>query len=84
MPRKALRKSHVGITLNDRSSKMEKRLGLALEMVADTIRTEYQLTAVIAKRIYLADVVDAMQERYKGSKAHFELGFAARPKPTCT
>jgi type II restriction enzyme len=75
MPRKALRKSHVGITLNDRSSKMEKRLGLALEMVSDTIRTEYELTAVIEKRIYLADVVEAMQERYKGSKAHFELAF---------
>jgi type II restriction enzyme len=75
MPRKALRKSHAGIKLNDRSSKMEKRLAAALEMVADTIRTEYQLTAVIEKRIYLADIVGEMQLRYKGSKAHFELAF---------
>ena len=75
MPREALRKSHVAIRINDRSSKMEKRLGAALEMVADTIRTDYGLTAVTEKRIYLSDVVDVMQERYKGSKATFELAF---------
>jgi type II restriction enzyme len=59
---------------------MEKRLSAALEMVADTIRTEYQLTAVIEKRIYLADIVDEMQKRYHGSKAQFELAFRGDTK----
>jgi type II restriction enzyme len=75
MPRRALRKSHVGIKLNDRSSKMEKRLLAALEKVSDMIRTEYGLTAVIEKRIYLDDIVDEMRERYKKSKAHFGLAY---------
>jgi type II restriction enzyme len=75
VPHDALRKSHVGIKLNDRSSKMEKRLRAALEMVADTVRTEYELTAVIERRIYLADIVGEMAERYRGSGAGFELAF---------
>ncbi len=54
---------------------MEKRLAVALQMVSDTIRTEYELTAVIEKRVYLAHVVAEMQKRYKGSKATFDLAF---------
>jgi type II restriction enzyme len=75
MPREALRKSHLGIKLNDRSSKMEKRLAAALEMVADTIRTDYGLTAIVEKRIYLDDIVEEMRVRYKKSKASFGLAY---------
>jgi hypothetical protein len=38
MPRDALRESHVGITLNDQSSKMEERLGVALGLCEEAIQ----------------------------------------------
>ena len=80
MPREPLRKSHVGIKLNDRSSKMEKRLVAAMKMVADTIRNDYGLTAKIEKRIYLDDIVEEMRERYKGSKAQFGLAYEGKER----
>jgi type II restriction enzyme len=64
MPRDALRKSHVGIKLNDESSKMEQRLGVALGEMQEAIRSEFGLTAVVRKRMMLSKIVDAMNSHY--------------------
>jgi len=64
MPRDALRKSHVGIQLNDRSAKMERRLGVALGEMEEAIQADFGLTAVVEKRMMLSTIVDAMNAHY--------------------
>jgi type II restriction enzyme len=75
MPRDALKKSHVGIRLNSRSSKMERRLGVALGLMQDMVKSEFGLTAVVAKTMQLSSIVDAMNERY-GEQAAIQFARA--------
>jgi len=63
LPRQALRKSHAGITLNDRSSKMELRLDAALEIVRDRASKTHGLTLAQVKRIYLEDIVSELNAK---------------------
>lgn len=64
MPRDALRTSHVGITLNDRSSKMELRLGRAMDNVQSLIEAETGLTLTRVPRLLLTDLVETLTARY--------------------
>lgn len=63
MPRDALRKSHINITLNDNSSKMERRLAKAMDVVLEAVRDKTGLTLVQQKTIYLQEIVDRLNER---------------------
>ena len=64
MPREALRKSHVGIKLNDSSSKMENRLTAAVEQVAETIEAEYGLTVEHDSTLYVGPLVAELNKLY--------------------
>ena len=63
MPRDALRKSHINITLNDRSSKMERRLDKALAVTASAIKERTGLTIVREDRLFIKDIVRRLNER---------------------
>lgn len=77
MPRDALRKSHVGITLNDQSSKMEDRLELALSLVVAQIRDESGLELERENTLALDELVDALNRRYSDDLGgvNLERGF---------
>ena len=76
MPRDALRQSHVGITLNDHSSKMEERLGVALGLFEDAIQAEFGLTPVLENRMFVSQIVEALNQRYsKDLSVNFERAF---------
>jgi type II restriction enzyme len=65
VPRDALRKSHVGIKLNDSSSKMEKRLRAAVDEVIETVEQEYGLTAEYEPRLYVEPLVRELNKLYE-------------------
>jgi type II restriction enzyme len=70
MPREALRLSHVGITLNNQSAKMEERLDVALAVVADYVFKEYGLTIVCDEKLVLTDIVGRLNSRFGGDIGH--------------
>lgn len=81
VPRDALRQSHVGITLNDRSSKMEERLGVALGLMEDWVKDAYGLTPVLHKTKFLEDVVAELNDRFGGAEKNlFERAFKGTTK----
>lgn len=63
VPRDALRESHVGITLNDQSAKMEERLGVALGLVEERIRADFDLTPLLHKKKSLSEIIDDLNMR---------------------
>lgn len=76
MPRDALRKSHVSITLNDKSGKMEARLDRALEVMAETVKQATGLTVVRQDRLFLRDIVADLNDRIgKKIGVDFERAF---------
>jgi type II restriction enzyme len=78
MPRDALRQSHVGITLNDQSAKMEQRLGVALGLLEERIREDFGLTPILHKRMLLTEIVQDLNNRLSngGSGVRFRRAFA--------
>jgi type II restriction enzyme len=81
MPREALEKSHVGIKLNSRSSKMEKRLLAATDEVAKAIHRTHGLTVGWERRIYVSDLVDELNKHYRGKvPVQFEQAYAGSSK----
>ncbi|HLY32565.1 MAG TPA: EcoRI family type II restriction endonuclease [Ktedonobacterales bacterium] len=64
MPRKALRVSHVSITLNDQSADMEDRLAVAVGELERLIREKYHVIPYQAKAIFLRDVVALLNETF--------------------
>jgi type II restriction enzyme len=70
MPREALRLSHIGITLNDQSGKMEKRLDAALAVVSDYVSKKYGYTMLCDERLLLTDVVSRLNSRFGASIGH--------------
>lgn len=73
MPRDALRQSHVGITLNDQSAKMEQRLGVALGLLEEHIREDFGLTPILQKTKLLAEIVQDLNDRF--AKAAGDVSF---------
>jgi type II restriction enzyme len=81
MPRDALRQSHVGITLNDQSSKMEERLGVALGLMEEWVKSEFGLTPVLHKTKVLDEIVDELNERFgEDGKNLFQRAFEGTTK----
>jgi len=64
MPRAALRISHQGITLNDRSLKMEARLGAAISLLLERIRDTYGYAVEVDDYLYLDDILDHLRSTY--------------------
>ncbi len=62
MPREALRKSHIKITLNDHSSKMEQRLAKALAVMVEEVEKKTGLTLVQQDTISLQEIVDRLNK----------------------
>lgn len=65
MPKDALRKSHVGILLNDKSGKMEERLRAALEELVTQLQTAHQINIEVEKRLYLPELVAQLNAMYQ-------------------
>lgn len=62
MPKDALRQSHIGITLNDRSAPMEQRVRTALVVLREDIETTYGVKVEYQKRLFLDTVVSSLNE----------------------
>ncbi len=64
MPRKALRRSHLGITLNNQSAEMELRLEVALDALGELIHETYGITIKRRKHVRLQDIVVQLNETF--------------------
>lgn len=64
MPRKALRKSHLGISLNNQSAEMELRLAVALDALEELIRERYSIAIRRRRHVRLQDIVVQLNESF--------------------
>lgn len=64
MPKDALRVSHIGITLDDRSSKMEARLSVALSEVLAKILDTYDIAVEMRKTLPLSDIISHLNSTF--------------------
>ena len=64
MPKDALRKSHIGITLNDRSARMEARVSVALDALRAQLTTRYGLETEHEGVRPLTDILADLRARY--------------------
>lgn len=64
MPKDALRQSHVGILLNDRSSIMEGRILLAITTLIDRIQTIYGMQVERDDKINLSDIIATLTAKF--------------------
>jgi type II restriction enzyme len=79
MPKDALRKSHVGITLNNKSAPMEGRMGAAVEALQEHIEARLGLTLIQQGQMNLAEIVAHLTRLYGDSSGlQFELASQAK------
>ena len=67
MPRAALRKSHLGITLNDRSARMEQRVAVAIERLRHQLREDYGLSVEHDTTLRLPEIVSHLNTMFGSS-----------------
>lgn len=64
MPRKALRTSHAGISMNTQSGEMELRLAVALDALEELIREKYGIRIKRRRHLRLQEIVNQLNETF--------------------
>lgn len=82
MPREALRKSHISITLNDRSASMEKRIITAIKVVRERIEKDYGIVNEWHKEIKLDALISSLNKDFGTANDIAFTKSTSKPSPS--